>query len=293
MSLIGPGYLSTNSTYTLAPAVTGGLVVNIGADPSAQTDVDAGGFTAGVAGVSNPTVLTVVGSVFAPGDLVLVTDTTAPDNDGIYEVESHTSGPNLLTIRGIGIVPRSDDFMKDQFTTAAPVATGTVTKVSVSVLKAETDGTWSFASGDTGVLSFTTIASSPPSPEVAPTYSEVVHATSWRGPFSAPVVGDVRLTRIGRAVTADFVGTGGPSRASSAIVSTLPLPTDFRPFAPRIFMVRVTDNSTSKQGMLIVDTAGIMRFFADPSGLGFKPPSRGSNTAPTAAFQDVSVSWTT
>lgn len=145
--LIADNHLYLNDGYTTVAAQTGGLVVNY--LPTVTTDtVAAGGFTAGVAAVSNPTVATVGAATFTVGDLVQV---GGSDNDGLYEVLTHAG--NVLTIRGIGITGAVEDFTQNQFVTDAVVA-GTITKINVAVKRAGTDGLWEAASGSSTGFAF-------------------------------------------------------------------------------------------------------------------------------------------
>jgi hypothetical protein len=151
--LIADNFLSLNNGYTTDAAVTGGIVVNY--DPTTTTTtVAAGGFTAGVASVSNPTVATVGAATFAVGDLVQISGTSDPDNNGLFEVLSHAA--NLLTIRGVGTTGTVETFTQNQFDTSAGAA-GTITKVNVSVLRASTSGDWEAGKGSSTPLSFSSL----------------------------------------------------------------------------------------------------------------------------------------
>ena len=282
MSLFASNYLTTNTTYTLDPPQTGGLVVNVDPDPGTQTTV------AGAAFSGAATVVTTAGGVFSAGDLILISGANTPANDGVFEVLSHVG--TTLTIRGAGATV--EDFTKDVFTPDA-VAAGTITKTSVSVMRANsTGGTWAFGSGDATPITFLDVVGTPGG---GATYEEFTHVTTWGGPFAAPIAGNVRLTLFGRNVTADFVGTGGQSQRLGAITMTTPFPDRFRPFADREFTVSVTNNSSNTVGILLVRADGTARFFADASSTGFAGPilgPTGTVVFPVAAFQDVSVSWT-
>ena len=134
-----------NDGYTTAVAQTGGLVVNY--LPTATTDtVAAGGFTAGVDTVSNPTVATTGAATFAAGDLVQLNGASSVVNGGLFEVQSHAA--NVLTIRGVGTVATTQDWVQTQFATDAVVA-GTLTKVTVAILRAGTTGDWEVGKGST------------------------------------------------------------------------------------------------------------------------------------------------
>ena len=129
---IGDNFLYLNAGYTSDAAMTGGIVINI--DPSTTTDtVAAGGFTAGVAATSNPTVATTGAATFSDQDIIQISGANNADNNGLFEVLSHAA--NVLTIRGIGTTGNTFAFFQNQFTTDTTVA-GSIYKVAVSVLRA-------------------------------------------------------------------------------------------------------------------------------------------------------------
>ena len=134
--LIGDNHLYLNDGYTVNAAQTGGLVIN--RLPTATTDtVAAGGFTAGVAATSNPTVITTASATFSTSDFLQVSGTPNSTNDGLYEVLTHTG--TTLTIRGIGTTGCVEDFTQNQFTTDTTVQ-GSIYKVNISVIRANADG---------------------------------------------------------------------------------------------------------------------------------------------------------
>jgi len=100
---------------------------------------------------ANPKVTTSGSGTFSTGQLIQVSGATVQANDGLYEVLSHT-GTNLV-IRGIGGTACVEDFTENQFTYDA--ATGaTITRVTVSALRAGVDGVWEMASGATTGFTF-------------------------------------------------------------------------------------------------------------------------------------------
>jgi len=147
---IADNHLYLNDGYTTASAQTGGLVVNY--LPSGTVlSVDTGGFTAGVAATSNPTVEYSGFGLFTPGQFIQISGSANPDNDGLYELLS--ASPSTITIRGIGVTGTVEDFTKNQFVTDTTVQ-GTITPVSVSVIRAGTGGAWESAAGNATPLSF-------------------------------------------------------------------------------------------------------------------------------------------
>ena len=141
--LIADNHLFLNAGYTTAVAQTGGLAINYLPTATATT-VAAGGFTIGLADTSNPTVAVASETGFAAGDLIQISDAADVSNNGLFEVQATSAG--LITIRGIGLNATTQDFVQNQFITSAG-ATGAVTKVSVSILRAGTDGLWESANG--------------------------------------------------------------------------------------------------------------------------------------------------
>ena len=131
-------YMYLNDGYTATSAITGGFVVNVLATATVDT-VAATGFVAGVAAVSNPTVITTGSATFGVGDIVQISGAANQSNDGIFEVLSHVG--TLLTIRGIGTIATTQDWPQNQFTTDTTVA-GTITVVNVSVFCATSTGDW-------------------------------------------------------------------------------------------------------------------------------------------------------
>jgi len=144
---VADSYSRVNNEYTSVSGATGGVLVTYLATATADTIV-AGQFTAGDAGVSNPTIATVTGGVFSQNDLVQINGTVL--NDGLYEVDSHVGA--LLTVRGIGTVATVEDFTSTNFITTED--TGTITKVNVSIMRSSDTGEWEQGKGNSTPLSF-------------------------------------------------------------------------------------------------------------------------------------------
>lgn len=148
--LVADNHLYMNAGYTVAAGQTGGLVVNY--LPIATTDtVATGGFTAGVASTSNPTVITTGSGTFSVGQLIQIDSANNVSDDGLFEVLSHVG--TTLSIRGVGLTGVVEDFTQTDFTTNATVA-GNIRRVTVSVLRAGTDGLWEVGSGSTTGFTF-------------------------------------------------------------------------------------------------------------------------------------------
>jgi hypothetical protein len=143
-------HIYVNAGYTTAAAQTGGIVANY--LPTATTDtVAATGFTAGVPATSNPTVFTTGSGTFSATDLIQISGANLQDNNGLFEVLTHTG--TTLTIKGVGLTDTAEDFTQRQFSTDTTVA-GAITKVGVAVIRAGTDGAWEVANGNQTGFSF-------------------------------------------------------------------------------------------------------------------------------------------
>jgi hypothetical protein len=211
--LAADNHFYMNAGYTAVAAQTGGLVINYLPTATATT-VAAGGFTAGVAGVSNPTVATVGAATFATGDLIQVSGATNPGNNGLFEVLSHVG--NTLTIRGIGLTATVEDFTQNQFVTSAGAA-GTITKVTVSVIRAGTDGNWEVGKGSATPVAFTDLAVGATSLQTAYENGNTITTSAAEG--NVTINGDQDLV-VGGSV--DFqVNTTGSFSLDSDVASSL------------------------------------------------------------------------
>lgn len=141
---VADNHLYLNSGYTTASAQTGGLVVNY-LPIATSTTVAAGGFTAAT------TVATVGAATFAAGQIVQISGATNQNNNGIFQVVSHAS--NVLTISATP----SEDWLQNAFTVSAG-ANGTITRLNVSVMRANSSGDWQVAKGATVPLTYSALA---------------------------------------------------------------------------------------------------------------------------------------
>lgn len=134
-----------NNGYTTPSFLSGCIVVNY--LPTVTADSVAGDFTAGVPGVSNPTVITTNLATFSAGDIIQVSGAYNQANNGLFEVESHVG--TTLTIRGVGTVPRTQSFFQEQFTTslAGDPVQGTITQVNVAIIGLDSSGCWQVMKG--------------------------------------------------------------------------------------------------------------------------------------------------
>lgn len=151
--LLRANYLLANVDYATAVAQPGGLVVNYLPTATVDTTLAAGVVTAGVDGVSDPTITTAGAATFAATDIVQISGSDNDgENDGLYEVLSHAA--NLLTLKSTsnGVSDRVEGFTADQLVANAGDTGMAITKVTVSVARAGTDGVWEVGSGSqTGI----------------------------------------------------------------------------------------------------------------------------------------------
>ena len=143
-------YVNLNANYTADAAQSCGLVASY--DPTTSTNaIAAGGFVAGVASTSNPTVELTAAANVAAGDIIRVQGSTS--NDGFYEVDGILATPVRVRIKGIGTVAAVEDWSGNQFT--AEAGAGNIYKVNVSVQRCGTDGIWETGKGATVPLTYT------------------------------------------------------------------------------------------------------------------------------------------
>ncbi len=148
---ISANYLNNNTDYTNTVAQTGGLTIRIRG--TATADTQNGNFDAGAAGVANPRVITTGSGTFTTSDIIAIDGANNPSNNGLYEVLSHVT--TSLSVRGIGLTGTVEDFTQNQFITDA-TGSATITKVLVSVIRADTTGIWERGVGNTTPITYTT-----------------------------------------------------------------------------------------------------------------------------------------
>ncbi len=139
------GFITSGAGTTGTTAASGGdaVVLNRASGFTVSTVTV---FVAGVAATSNPTFTnTDAGSstLLAAGDVVLITGSGDPENDGLFVVQgvSGASFPQTVTVKGVGTTALNGNtpWAKSQFS-AATGQTATATKVSLFV-SAVADGT--------------------------------------------------------------------------------------------------------------------------------------------------------
>lgn len=146
---VADNHLYLNAGYTTTSAQTGGLVVNY--LPTATSDTsNTGGFA------TTSTVNTTGAATFSPGDIIQISGAANEANNGIFEVLTHAA--NVLTID----TTPTEDFTQNTFTVDTGDTTAVITQVTVSIMRAGTDGIWETGSGDSVPITFTDLASATP-----------------------------------------------------------------------------------------------------------------------------------
>ena len=198
--LIADNHLYLNNGYTADPAQTGGLVVNIDPDATATEAVAAGGFVAGVAATSNPTIEVASTTGFATADFIQVSGSTS--NDGLYEVLALLTTPTRIQVRGVGVTGTVEDFTQNQFVTEAGV--GQVDKVKIAIMRAGIDGIWETGTAAATPVSFVDLGTG--SGNVTKVGTPVDDQIGiWTG--DGTIEGHVGLTWTGTAFAADGAAT--------------------------------------------------------------------------------------
>jgi hypothetical protein len=142
--LLNDNYLDLNTGYTADTAQSGGIVVNY--DPTTTADTSTtGGFA------TTSTVITAGSGTFSPGDIIAIWDADNPDNNGYFEVVTHTG--TTLTIDS---TPQ-EDWSKSAFVVDTGDTDANITKVGVSVIRTNTSGDWEVGKGNTVPLSYSGI----------------------------------------------------------------------------------------------------------------------------------------
>jgi len=241
-------HIYLNADYTTAVAQVGGLVVNYLPTATVDATTGAGVVTAGVNGVSDPTVTTDGAATFAANDLVMISGSDNDgENDGLFEVVGHAA--NVMTLRstGNGVTNRVEAFTIDQLTANAGDTGMTITKVNLSVVRAGTDGDWETAKGSTTPLVFSDLLTD--SSAVQPNRGNELYVDQVNGDDANPT--HVGYATIGAAMAAAVAGDTviGPSGAHTESFS---VPAGVKLRAPGL---RLTVDTSP--GILLADGASI------------------------------------
>ncbi len=232
-------YPVINKRYRDPTPVSVGFPVVINAEPENDTVTD-GPFTAGVAAVSNPTAVTDGSATFSADDIVNIEDTSNAVNDGFYEVLSHVG--TLLTVKGVGLTPKVEDFTKDNFVTD-PNDSAILTKVNVSLMRAGSDGIWETGQGSKTPIVYTDVGSGDDARSIesftvnstqtlvltarrnylqytsSPAYTITIDDTSSLEGDIIWVTGSNNVNATGQEITYNEAGGGGPTTETVAFQS--------------------------------------------------------------------------
>lgn len=216
--LVADNHTYVNAGYTTNSAQTGGLVVNYLPTSTTDDTVGAGVFTAGSDGVSDPTVTTQGAATFSAGDLVQISGSA--ENDGLYEVHTHSIG--TLTIRSTadGVTNQVEDFTDGQFVANAGDTGATITKVTVSVIRAGTDGVWESGSGSAAPLSFSDFATGTSTLQNVYEAGNTITTSPGQGNFDVSGTAAISLDA---SLASNFTVTGADLGLGTATSGTLNL----------------------------------------------------------------------
>lgn len=153
--LVKDNSISLNNGYTATTTKPCGIVSNYSATTT-TANVASGGFVAGVASTSNPTVA-VSADVFVAGDIIQISGANNISNNGIFEVQSNTGG--VLTICGVGVTGLTYDLFQNQFTTDTTVA-GVIYKININALYMSGTTTYKLTGSNTASVSLKILATS-------------------------------------------------------------------------------------------------------------------------------------
>ncbi len=197
--LIADNNMLLSSNYTNAVAREGGIAVNY--LPTAVASVSAN------SNFSPLSVDVASNTGFAANDIILVSGAANPSNNGLYQVASVSVAP--LNLIFISPAP-TFNFLNNTFTADPTDAGVNVTKVTVAVLQAGTDGRFEVASGSDTSLTFTDLALTSELP--SGTWTEVDIATT----DATPNVTNIATTS-DRSTTFELVYAAKEDGANNAL----------------------------------------------------------------------------
>lgn len=246
--LLAKGYATASDQATGIIAILNG---------SATTDtVAAGGFTAGVAATSNPTVATTAATAFSQGDLIEIQGSLNP---GVYEVHSHAA--NVLTVRGVGTTASVESFSATQFNAGTSDTGATIRKVTVGHLRMQTSGA-SYAQGSVTGFSYSTFSAV----TVGGTAPENVGTTAAAGSSSdAATVDHVHKTTVLKSETftpLNPTASGVATKLSNTTLTNVNALSNI----PNVQVAGYGGPVTVGDGTKSNGANGIMCYFSDDSG---------------------------
>jgi hypothetical protein len=236
--LIKDNFLDLNYGYTTATAEAGGLTINY-----LPTSVTA---TASAFLASPPRISVNASGSFAANDIVQVSGSADGTNDGLY-ILSAVPSSIAMTCQGISGTSVAEPFARNQFT-ASSGESATVTKVTLSVLKCHTDGTWKIGAGATSPLTYASVQTGSDS------------ADSLQGAYDAgATITTASSTDMALTLTSgDFTATG-----AGAVDLTPTGASSFTSDGSLTFTAGAASTWSTSSGALTIDSAGALTMDTD------------------------------
>jgi hypothetical protein len=102
------------------------------------------------------------------------------------------------------------------------------------------------------------------------------HNTTWQGPFTTPVTGNIPYQLLNGEVTLALPAVSGAATISGQkITNTTVLPANLRPSTSQYFTLLTTDSSVNAIGIAYVQTSGVIEIWPNSNGnnftIGFSP----------------------
>jgi hypothetical protein len=98
-------------------------------------------------------------------------------------------------------------------------------------------------------------------------YEEASHISKWNIPGGSTTADQIfRITRCGNVVVINFPAFNATPTANGFFTSQTAVPARFRPVRDSAFPIQVRDGAPAKFGVCIMSTAGVISFYAGPSG---------------------------
>jgi hypothetical protein len=204
--LVMDNAISLNNGYTSTTTKACGIVSNYSATAT-TANIASGGFTAGVAGVSNPTV-SISADVFAAGDIIQISGANNIANNGTFEVHSDVAG--VLTIRGIGTTGLTYDLLQNQFVTDTTIA-GVIYKINTNSIYINGTNTIQLVGANTGSMVSKTLSGV----TAATTANTIASFSDTSGTLSSPTTTTAATLARPISVTAGNTGTAASFSTSN------------------------------------------------------------------------------
>lgn len=201
-------YICLNKNYNSDAAQTCGQVYNVDPEATSYSITSFG---------STSMVSTSLATGFVAGDLVIIVGANNDNNNGIFEISA--SAGTLATIKAAGVAA---DYVQNLFTVDA-TAGGTITRTSLTVQRAKTNGNMEIGSGsNTGSITFKEIVTELSNAGVAAGAQSLV--STGTGPAVATKglvgAGGVDVSSNATDVTVSL-GSGATTDVSDTLVTTV------------------------------------------------------------------------